>query len=80
MEKNQQRPLSEIAAEIKRVWKKPYFGAVPYLDAMMHLSTIDDNYYFDDARSIVEYFLANAATFRGEDARRIKKELNELLK
>ena len=79
MEKNQKRTISEIAAEIKKIWTKPYFGAVPYLNAMLELQTVDDNYMFDDARSIINYFLANASTFRGEDARRIKKELKELL-
>jgi hypothetical protein len=74
------RKLSEIAAEIRKTWPKPYFGAVPYLDAMGSLSSINDNYYEDSARSVVAYFLANAATWRGEDAKRIKKELNQLLK
>jgi hypothetical protein len=74
------KKLSEIAAEIRKTWPKPYFGAVPYLDAMGSLSSINDNYYEDSARSVVAYFLANAATWRGEDAKRIKKELNQLLK
>jgi hypothetical protein len=74
------RKLSEIAAEIRKTWPKPYFGAVPYLDAMGSLSSINDHYYEDSARSVVAYFLANAATWRGEDAKRIKKELNQLLK
>ncbi len=74
------RKLSEIAAEIRKTWPKPYFGAVPYLDAMRSLSSINDNYYEDSARSVVSYFLANAATWRGEDAKRIKKELNQMIK
>jgi hypothetical protein len=74
------RKLSEIAAEIRKTWPKPYFGAVPYLDAMGSLSSINDNYYEDSARSVVAYFLANAATWRGEDAKRIKKELNQMIK
>jgi hypothetical protein len=74
------RKLSEIAAEIRRTWPKPYFGAVPYLDAMRSLSSINDNYFEDSARSVVSYFLANAATWRGEDAKRIKKELNQMIK
>jgi len=74
------RPLNEIANEIKQDWKKPYFSAVPYLNAMGTLQSIDDTFGFDDARTIVSYFLANAGTWRGEVARRIKKELNDLLK
>ena len=34
----------------------------------------------DDGGSIVLYFLSNATTWRGEDARRIKAELKSLLK
>ena len=77
----QSRPLSEIAREIRQDWgSKIYFGAEPYLDAMMSLDSIDDNYYMDSGRSIVAYFLANAGTWRGETAKRIKKELNNMLK
>ena len=72
------RSLSEIAREIKADWTKVYFGAVPYLDAMRTLNSIDDSYGMDDARSIVNYFLANAGTWRGDVARRVKKELKSL--
>ena len=74
------RSLSSIAMEIKKDWKKPYFGAVPYLQAMMCLNSINDNYGFDTAKSIVLYFLANASSWRGDVARRIKKELNAMAK
>ena len=42
--------------------------------------TIQENYFLDSAESIVLYFLSNAQTWRGEVARRIKKELKEMLK
>jgi hypothetical protein len=74
------RPLSVIAREIRADWTKPYFGAVPYLDAMGTLNTINDNYGYDTAHSIVIYFLANATTWRGETARRVKAELKSLAK
>jgi hypothetical protein len=74
------RPLYEIASEIKKDWKKVYFGAVPYLDAMSTLDSINDKYMYDSAKSIVLYFLSNAGTWRGDTARRIKKELNAMLK
>ena len=74
------RPLHRIAADIRRDWTKPFFGAVPYIDAMSSLDSIDDMYYFDDARSIVLYFLANAGTWRGETAKRIKAELKAMTK
>lgn len=72
------RPIYQIAYDIRKVWKKPYFGAVPYLDAMGSLNTINDKYGWDDARSIIAYFLGNAQTFRGEDAKRLKAELKAL--
>lgn len=74
------RQLYEIAREVHNDWQKPYFGAVPYLDAMSDLSTMQDMYGLDDAQSVVAYFLANATTWRGETARRVKKELNLMLK
>ena len=73
------RPLSEIAMEIYKDWKKPYFGAVPYLNAMFTLMSINDPYYLDSGVSVVRYFLNNAKTWRGETARRIKAELKSML-
>jgi hypothetical protein len=75
-----QRSISSIAYDIKRVWAKPYFGAKPYLDAMTQLNSISDKYMYDDARSVIMYFLANASTFRGNDAKVLKQELKNLLK
>lgn len=72
------RLLCDIAHEIRSDWKKPYFGAVPYLQAMLQLGTIADDYGADDAKSIVLYFLSNAQTWRGETAKRIKAELKTL--
>lgn len=77
---NMNRPLSLIANEIKADWKKVYFGAVPYLDAMFSLTSIEDKYYEDSAKSIIAYFLSNATTWKGDKAREIKKELNKMIK
>jgi len=74
------KPISEYAQEIRSDWKKPYFGAVPYIEAMETLNSINDNYYFDSGKSIVRYFLANASTWKGETARRVKAELKALAK
>jgi len=74
------RSISSIARDIKRVWTKPYFGAKPYLDAMTQLHSINDRFYEDSASSVVMYFLANASTFRGNDAKVLKLELKNLLK
>ena len=72
------RPLYEIAADIRKNWKNIYFGAVPYRDAMSELNTINDKYWADSAKSVVLYFLANASTWRGPDAKRIKAELKQM--
>lgn len=75
------RELFEIAQEIKNDWgDKVNYGAVPYLNAMRSLRTIDDVYGMDSADMIVRYFLSNATTWRGDVARRVKKELKEMLK
>lgn len=74
------RPIYQIAQDIKDAWKNPSPYALAYLNPMLTLNSIDDNYFFDDARSIVLYFLSNAGGFRGEKARELKKELKDLLK
>lgn len=76
----QTRKLYEIAREIRADWKNIYFGARPYLDAMGSLESIDDSYGLDSADTIVRYFIANAGTWKGETARRVKAELRSLLK
>lgn len=73
------RPLSVIARDIRAHWPKVNYAAVPYLDAMSELDSIKDNYYADSGESVVLYFLANANSWRGEDARRIKAELKSML-
>lgn len=80
------RPLFVIAAEIHRDWRdkkgnsKVYFGAVPYLTVMSQLNYVTDNYGEDSAKDVVIYFLSNAATWRGETAKRIKAELKAMVK
>lgn len=72
------RPIYVIAEEIREDWKKVNYGAVPYLDAMISLKSIDDTYGLDPAKEVIIYFLSNASTWRGDTARRIKKELKAL--
>ena len=80
------RPLYTIAEEIRKDWKaQTKDGKIPkpalaYLDPMSTMTSINDNYILDSGRSIVAYFLGNATTWKGETARRIKKELNAMLK
>lgn len=73
------RPLYAIAEEIRATWPKIYFAAVPYVEAMEDLSSLSDRYGASSGRSMVLYFLSNAGTWRGPDARRIKAELKSML-
>jgi hypothetical protein len=75
----QTRPLRNIADDIRRHWTKPNYAAVPYIEAMSYLDKITDAYYAESAKSIVLYFLSNASTFRGTEAKRIKAELKAML-
>lgn len=74
------RTISEIAKDIQSTWAKPNFGAVPYLEAMLQIHGGPETmYYAESGRSIVSYFLCNAGTFRGEDAKRLKAELKAMV-
>jgi len=73
------RTLREIAWEITNDWKVVHYAAKPYLSVMYSLENIDDMYWNDHGKHIVRYFLSNAGNWRGETARRIKKELKEML-
>lgn len=76
------RPLSQIAQEIE--WecstKDWYVYAEAYVTPMKSLKLMSDYFYADSAESIVRYALANLTAWRGESARRIKAELNGMLK
>ena len=75
----QSRPLNAIARDIRKDWgAKVNYAARPYLEAMLSLDSIQDPYYNDSGRSVVLYFLANAGTYRGENAKALKAELKAL--
>jgi len=71
-------PLWFIADMIRKDWGKVNGAAKPYLDAMGSLQSVDDAYGLDSGKSIVRYFLSNATSWRGEEARRIKAQLKKL--
>ena len=56
-----------------------YFGAVPYLKAMLELEGDEGMYGADPVSSVVAYGLSNMAQFRGEAARTLKAELKAWL-
>lgn len=76
------RPLHEIAREIEwecsdKAW---YVYAEAYVTPMKSLTSMSDNFYADSADSIVRYALSNLTSWRGDSARRVKAELNGMLK
>ncbi len=71
----QLRSIREIASDIKREWDKMYFGAVPYVDAMLYLSERGDHYGADSSDDIILRFLSNASAFRGAPAKSLKYQL-----
>ena len=74
-------PLYTLASAIRRDWRNVHFGAVPYLGAMQGLDSVDGGGYgVDSARSIVNYFLCNAGTWRGPVAKLVKAELKRRVK
>jgi hypothetical protein len=73
-------PISGIANLIRRDWKNPYFGAVPYINAMAQLHSVDDDYWNDSGKSIILYFLSNASSWRGDVAKLVKAELKRRIK
>ena len=74
------RQLHEIAREINLTWENLSPHARPYVSAMSTLRTVHDLYGLDGGDEIVARFLANAGSWRGDVARRVKAELNAALK
>jgi hypothetical protein len=74
------RPVYKIAEEILNDWTAPYFGARPYLAAMLTINNELENYGQDTAKSIILYFLSNASSYRGSKAKELKNELKTLIK
>lgn len=71
--------------EVKDLIKKDYDvikkqpNLQPYLDPILSLKSISDNYYMDSGKSICLYFLSNAGPWRTENAKVAKKELKKLV-
>jgi len=71
------RKISEIAREIYKVWKTPNCDAIPYLEEML---VLDEDFFPFRIKNIISCFLSNTRSWRGEDAKRIKRELITKLK
>lgn len=73
------RQIRAIAIEIACSGDKIPNAAKPYLDIMGDLEHLGETYISDSATRIVAGFLCNSGQWKGETARRIKKELNNML-
>jgi len=77
----QQRPLYEIAREIKAdaSHRAFWWKAEPYVSAMLKIDKITDMYMYEPADMVVRYALGNLMGWRGEIAKRVKDELRAML-
>ena len=72
--------LSRIADVIIDDWEDDISPeAWPYVEAMMNLNDMHDNYGQDSAENVVAYFLSNAKKWQGPVAQRVKKYLRGLV-
>jgi hypothetical protein len=77
---NERVTVSEIAHAIAKDWTNVSPYAADYLNAMKEIRSVEDNYHADSAKSVIMYFLANAGSYRGDNARSYKALLKELVK
>lgn len=77
---NSELTVSEIAHAIAKDWQNISPYAKDYLNAMKTIENIDGAYYAESAKSVILYFLVNANTYRGENARAYKALLKKMVK
>jgi hypothetical protein len=77
---NERVTVSEIAQAIAKDWENISPYAKDYLEAMKNIHDVNGSYYADSAKSVVLYFLANASSYRGENARAYKALLKAMVK
>jgi len=74
-----ERPLFEIAREIRREWKDIPRPAEVHLEAFDNARSIDEMFIHDTVKSEVCYFLSNVQTWRGDKATELKNELRVMV-
>ena len=79
-EKQRHKPLSQYAAEILGDWSNPPDHVRERLVALKSVDQITGYYGLDPVKTIVLYLLADMRGWRGDTAKRIKKELNDICK
>lgn len=75
------KSIADLARIILKDWgTRLNYAAKPYVEAMLSLETIKDNYILDSGNDIVARFLCNAGSWRGTVAKAVKIELKKRLK
>ena len=72
--------VAQIADIIRKDWQKVNFAAKPYLSAMESMQSVKSSVGYDTGKTVVLYFLSNAASWRGETAKAVKLELKNRTK
>lgn len=74
--------MRQICREQKKptTWRQKFCYAVPYLEALGNLDSVNENYGWDNGRTLVNYLLANLNTYKGEKAKEFKSLLKEMVK
>lgn len=75
-----QDSLQSLCRTIRRNWPAMPACAAMYFEPLASLESLEQDYGADSGRSMALYFLANAAGWKGDVARAVKKELNKRLK
>ncbi len=79
-EMQRHKSLSQYANEILSDWPNPPEHVRERLIALQSVDQITGYYDLDTVKSIVLYVLAGMGGWRGETAKKIKKELNDICK
>ncbi len=74
------RPIWATAKDIGKAWRPMNYAARPYWEAMLNISSPDDSFHAETGRAMCWYFLSNAGSWRGPEAKALKAELKEVLK
>jgi hypothetical protein len=67
----------DITSEYDIIKNIPYLE--PYLDPILSLNSVDDNYFLDSGKSICAYFLSNSSKWKTEKSKSVKKALKKLI-
>jgi len=82
MQQTNIRSLKEIAKDIKKHWQTPNHFASYWITMLETVDKLSDKvtYSLNTGKDCATKFLIHAQNWRGEEARRIKNELKQMLK